>query len=141
MNTPFTIERTFHAPISKVWKAITEKEQMKKWYFDLAEFKPEIGFEFTFYGQSQKGEQYLHRCKITEVVTEKKLTYSWIYPGYTGMSYVTFELFAEGTNTKLRLTHAGLETFPKDNPDFAPTSFAQGWTELIGTLLKNFIEK
>ncbi len=40
---PFVIERTYNAPISKVWKAITDKEEMKEWYFDLAEFKPEVG--------------------------------------------------------------------------------------------------
>jgi hypothetical protein len=34
-----------------------------------------------------------------------------------------------------------LETFQKNNPDFARESFAAGWTELIGTLLKQFVEK
>ncbi len=47
-NEPFVIERTFNAPIAKVWKAITDKNEMKQWYFDIAEFKPEVGFEFSF---------------------------------------------------------------------------------------------
>jgi uncharacterized protein YndB with AHSA1/START domain len=73
---------------------------MKQWYFDLAEFRPEVGFEFSFTGQGQKGVQYLHHCKVTEVVVGKKLTYSWRYEGYEGMSYVHFELFAEGSTTQ-----------------------------------------
>lgn len=140
-TSPLKIEKTYNAPIEKVWKAITDKDQMKQWYFDLKEFKPEIGFEFQFYGQGHKGEQYLHLCKIMEVVPGKKLTYSWQYKGYPGNSFVTFELIAEGNKTKVRLTHEGLETFPADNPDFASKSFMQGWTELIGTSLKEYVEK
>ncbi len=69
----FVTERIYNATVDKVWKAITDKDQMKQWYFDLAEFWPEAGFEFQFYGQGKEGEQYLHLCKITEVIKEKKL--------------------------------------------------------------------
>lgn len=139
-NLPFTIERTFNVSAATVWRAITDRDAMKQWYFDLAEFKPVVGFEFSFSGQGQKGEQYLHHCKITEVVIGKKLVYSWRYEGYEGISYVHFELYAEGDSTRLKLTHEGLETFPQNNPDFARESFAVGWTELIGNLLKKFVE-
>lgn len=143
MNSmPFVIERSYNAPLSMVWEALTNKEQMKEWYFDLAAFEPEVGFEFQFYGQGKEGEQYLHLCKITEVVHEKKLTYSWRYDGYDGISFVTFELSAEGNTTTLKLTHAGLETFPVTaNNAFAKENFAEGWTSLVGTGLKAFVEK
>ena len=130
-----------NAPIEKVWNALTDKDQMKKWYFDLAEFKPVVGFEFQFYGQGHKGEQYLHLCKVTQVVPGKKISYTWSYDKHEGVSEVSFELFAEGDKTRLKLTHEGLETFPPNNPDFAKQSFSDGWTMLIGTLLKDFVEK
>jgi uncharacterized protein YndB with AHSA1/START domain len=137
---PFVIERTFNAPVEKVWKAITDKDQMKKWYFDLPEFRPETGFEFRFEGGSEE-KSYLHLCRVTEAVAGKKLAYSWRYDGYEGDSLVTFELFPEGNKTRLKLTHEGLESFPQNNPDFARESFAMGWTEIIGTSLKDFVEK
>jgi hypothetical protein len=56
------------------------------------------------------------------------------------MSSVTFELSGEGTSTKVKLTHEGLETFPSNNPDFAKESFKEGWTFIIGTALKKFVE-
>ena len=141
MESPFVIEKIFNAPRKKVWRAITNKDDMKKWYFELPEFKPEVGFEFEFLGGKEEGIQYLHRCKITELVPEKKLTYSWRYEGYEGMSFVTFELFDEGSNkTKLKLTHAGLETFPKSNADFDRKNFVAGWTEIVDKLLKDFVE-
>jgi uncharacterized protein YndB with AHSA1/START domain len=139
-SEPFVIERTFNAPVEKVWKAITDRDQMKQWYFDLAEFKPEVGFEFTFEG-GKDDRIYLHLCKITEVIPNKKLSYSWRYDKYEGNSLVTFELFPEGSSTRLKLTHEGLETFPMNNPDFAKENFSAGWTYIVGTSLKDFLDK
>lgn len=142
MNTaPFTIERLINAPVQKVWDALTDKTQMKEWYFDLSEFRAEPGFEFSFYGQGHKGEQYLHLCKVLTAEPLKKLSYSWQYKDIPGYSVVTFELQPEGDRTRVKLTHQGLDSFPAGNPDFAPGSFAQGWTELIGTYLPRFVEK
>jgi len=140
-NEAFTIERILNAPVEKVWKAISDKKEMKQWYFDLAEFKPEPGFEFEFTGGTPDGIQYVHLCKITEVVINKKLTYSWAYKGYEGISYVTFELFKEGDKTKLKLTHSGLESFPASNKDFARTNFEAGWNGIIGRSLPGYLEK
>jgi len=137
---PFVKEITLNAPASKVWKAISDKDEMKQWYFDLPEFKAEIGFEFQFYG-GEEDKLYLHLCKVTEVIPGKKLTYSWRYDGYSGISFVTFELFEEGNKTRLKLTHAGLESFPADNPDLARKNFEMGWNQIIGESLKNYLEK
>jgi uncharacterized protein YndB with AHSA1/START domain len=139
-NEPFIIERTFNAPIGKVWKSITGKNEMKAWYFDIAEFKPAVGFEFQFTAGDGK-KSYLHLCKITEVITGKKLSYTWRYDGYPGNSEVTFELFAEGNKTRLKLTPTGLETFPQNDPSFAVESFTKGWTHIIGSSLPAFLEK
>ncbi len=137
---PFIIERTFNAPVARVWHALTDKEEMKQWYFDLKEFKPEVGFKFQFWGGDEK-KKYLHLCEIRNVIPNKKLTYSWKYDGYTGESFVTFELFPEGDKTRLKLTHEGLETFPADEPAFARKNFERGWNQIIGTSLKEFLEK
>ena len=140
-NNPLVIEQTLDAPVEKVWDAITNKEKMKQWYFELSDFKPVVGFQFSFPGQGHKGENYIHLCKVTAVEPNKKIQYSWRYENYEGDSLVTFELFEEGKKTRLRLTHEGLETFPQNNPDFARESFTGGWTELITKLLVKFLEQ
>jgi uncharacterized protein YndB with AHSA1/START domain len=137
---PIVIEGVFDAPAEKIWNAITDKEQMKQWYFNLAEFKPETGFEFEFSGGTPE-KNYLHLCKVTVVEKNKKLQYSWRYDGYEGISFVTFELFPSAAKTRLKLTHEGLETFPADNTDFAKGNFVAGWTEIIGTSLKDYLSK
>ncbi len=34
------IERTYNAPVEKVWKALTDVDQMRQWYFDLKAKSP-----------------------------------------------------------------------------------------------------
>src|ERR1700722_8533535 len=99
-SEPFVIERTLNAPATMVWKAITDRDEMQKWYFNLADFKPVVGFKFQFIGGGEN--QYVHLCEVTEVVENKKLTYSWKYEGYPGITHVTFELFEDGGKTKIR---------------------------------------
>jgi len=131
------IERTFNAPVARVWKALTDVEQMRQWYFELKEFKPEVGFEFEF-SVEHKDMNYHHLCKITEVIPQKKLVHTWRYKGHEGNSLVTFELFAEGNKTRLKLTHDGLDSFPKTSA-FARENFKQGWTAITAEL-QEFLE-
>ena len=132
------IERTFNAAVTRVWEALTNVDQMRQWYFDLKEFNPEIGFEFEFVVEHE-GNTYHHLCKITEVIPEKKIAYTWRYKGEPGNSLVAIELFPEGNKTRLKLTHTGIETFPK-TPAYARKNFEAGWTAIIGSELKQFVE-
>ena len=132
------IERTLNAPVVKVWQALTDVDQMRQWYFDLKEFKPEVGFEFEF-AVEHEGNSYHHLCRVTEAIPQKKIAYTWRYKGEPGNSLVTFELSAEGDKTRLKLTHSGIETFPKTSA-YARKNFEAGWTAIIGTELKKFVE-
>ena len=136
---PIVLERTFNAPVARVWKALTDVEEMRQWYFDLKEFKPQIGFEFEFIVKHE-GNTYHHLCRVTDVVPEKKIAYTWRYQGEPGDSLVTFELSPEGDKTRLKLTHTGIDTFPK-TPAYARKNFESGWTAIIGSELKEFVEK
>jgi len=133
------LERTFDAPVGRVWTALTDVDQMREWYFDLTEFKPQVGFEFDFIVEHE-GNSYHHLCRVTDVVPEKKIAYTWRYKGEPGDSLVTFELFPDGNKTRLKLTHTGIETFPK-TPAYARKNFEAGWTAIIGTELKQFLEQ
>ena len=129
---PFVIEQSYPVPVNKVWKAIADKEQMKQWYFDIAEFEPKVGFQFSFLGENE-GRKFVHLCQVTEVIPYRKLCYSWCYEGIEGFSQVSFDLSDEGESTRLKLTHEGLESFPQ-NEDFRKKNFEQGCTEIIGTI-------
>jgi uncharacterized protein YndB with AHSA1/START domain len=139
MKPEIEIIKIVDAKIGDVWKAITEKECMKLWYFELTDFKPEVGFTFEFMGKTDDGVEYNHLCEITELEFEKKLTYSWQYEGYEGLSFVTFLLISNGNKTILHFNHKGLKSFPANNPHFAVHNFEEGWNYFINESLPDFL--
>ncbi|WP_276090030.1 SRPBCC domain-containing protein [Pedobacter sp. JY14-1] len=141
-TSPLIVERTYTVPVEKVWAAITEKDQMRKWYFDLKAFKPESGFQFEFTG-GDENVQYLHRCEVLSADAPNRLSHTWTYPEHNdGYSVVTWELMGEGPGTTtVRLTHEGLESFPDNDPNFAVESFTAGWNFILGESLRKFLEE
>lgn len=138
-QAPVIVEKVINAPVARVWQALTDKAQMKQWYFDVSDFQPVVGFTFEFSGGSDT-KTFRHLCRVTEVVPERRLAYTWRYDGYPGDSLVTIELTDEGAATRVKLTHTGLETFPQETGDFARENFRMGWTEIVGFLLPKFVE-
>src|SRR5262249_42397304 len=126
-KAPVIVERTYSSPMETVWKAITEVDQMKQWYMSvIPAFEARVGFQ-TEFSVEHNGGKFPHIWKVTEVVPGKKIAYTWQFPGYPGESLATFELFAEGTNTRLKLTHAGLETHEgTKHPELARKDFNWG---------------
>src|ERR1700751_2230350 len=100
------LERTFNAPVARVWKALTDVNQMREWFLPCwrqdersgPQFKPEIGFKFEFVVE-REGNKYHHLCRVTEVIPQKKIAYTWRYKGEPGDSLVTIELFPESNMT------------------------------------------
>jgi uncharacterized protein YndB with AHSA1/START domain len=141
-DRPVTIKRIFNAPVENVWKAITDINQMRVWYFpQLENFKPEKGFE-TQFNVHHEGKDFMHLWKVKEVMPLKKISIEWKYAGYPGSSLVSFELFSEGNRTRLVLTHEGVESFmPAKYPELAKKNFIEGWTAFMDKELKEFLEK
>jgi uncharacterized protein YndB with AHSA1/START domain len=138
MNT-VVVERTYEAPIERVWDALTNKNQMRKWYFNVSDFKPEPGFKFEFTG-GDENVQYRHLCEVIEADKPNKLSYTWQYENIEGVSLVSIELFAERENsTRIKLTHSGLD-FKTDDKNFQPSSFNAGWNHILGISLRKFVE-
>jgi len=137
-NDPLIVERTFNAPVDQVWRAISDKDEMKRWYFDLKRFEARKGFEFDFTAE-HKGMKFIHLCRVKEVIIHKKLSYTWRYKNQPGDSLVTFELFPEGNKTRLKLTHTGLESFPAVHA-YDRKNFQRGWNFIINTGLQKYTQ-
>lgn len=135
---PIEVERLLDADVATVWNAITDPAQMAKWYFDLEHFEPRIGFEFEFKA-GEPGKEYLHICKVTEVVAPRKLSYSWRFGGDDGVSLVSFALFRQKEKTQIILTHIGVENFNQDDPALQRIQFVKGWEEIIGINLPAYL--
>lgn len=138
-SAPLIKESLLNAKPSHIWKALTDKDELKQWCFDIKTFKPEAGFEFEFYGEKD-GQKFLHLCRVLEVEMEKKMKWLWTYKNVPGNTYVSFELFPEELQTRFRLTHEGLENLPQ-NENYARQNFVEGWNMIIGKLLPEFLSK
>jgi uncharacterized protein YndB with AHSA1/START domain len=138
MTEPLVKEVILDATPARVWKALTNKEELKQWCFDMNAFEPRPGFAFEFYGEKD-GRRYKHLCKVLEVEKEKRMKWLWAYEGMEAETFVTFELFPEGDQTRLRLTHEGLENLPQDE-NYAKKNFMAGWNSILDVSLKNYLK-
>lgn len=134
------IEQTLDAAPEVIWSALTGKDQLRQWFFEVTEFEPRKNFTFSFPGIGHNGAEYVHLCEVIDVQPLSKIQFSWEYAGVKGYSTVTFELFPESTGqTRLRLFHDGIDTFPQNDFDFSSEGFGAGWTEIITRMLPAYL--
>jgi uncharacterized protein YndB with AHSA1/START domain len=141
MHDNVVVKEKINAPVEKVWDAITNKEQMKNWYFDIPDFELGVHSEFNFYEPGSE-EKYHHHSEILEIIPNEKFKHTWSYPEFSKeKTIVRWELEPDGNATLVTLTHKGLENFEHLGKEFQKSSFEQGWNEIVKENLKNFLER
>lgn len=140
-NIPIIIEKVYHVSLLKVWKAITDKNQMKEWYFDIDDFELKVGAEFNF-TVSSGDTIFYHRCIIKDIVPMKRFKHTWTHPSQSrGESVVTWDLESVDRGTKVTLTHIGVEHFADGGANFSRENYVSGWEEILGISLRDFLSK
>jgi len=92
-DDPVVVEQSFNAAPEIVWKAKTEIDQMRQWYFDnIPDFKPEIGFEIQDIAEYGK-LKFVESSKMA-VIAPKDLAYGILR---------AFEVYREQENAKARV--------------------------------------
>ncbi len=132
------IEQAFNVPLEKVWRAISERELMSQWFFNIPEFEAKLGYKFQFEG-GEEHKRYTHECEVLELAYKERLKFSWRYTGEIGLSFVSFHLTAKNDQTIVTLRHEGLASFT--NPDFTSEKFKMGWDYLIKESLHTFLHE
>ncbi|WP_226064656.1 SRPBCC family protein [Kaistella polysaccharea] len=141
MHENVVIKQRVNAPVEKVWNALTDKAQMKEWYFDIPDFELGVHNEFNFYEPGEE-KKFHHHGQILEVIPQEKFKHTWSYPEFSkDKSIVKWRLEEDQDGTVITLTHKGLEYFDHLGSDFQKESFESGWNTLIGENLKKYVEK
>lgn len=139
MQTPIQLTKTFDTPLLTVWDALTKQEALKKWYFDVQDYRFEEGATFTFY-ETGDTKQYFHRCTFLKIIPQQLIEYTWTHPSHsTGTSTLRWELQPDGTKTRVTLTHTGVENFVDGGVAFARANFEMGWKSILNILLRNYL--
>ncbi len=137
---PIVVTETYGQPPERVWAAITDANEMRRWFFhEIETFEPTVGFESKFTVSNELGD-YLHLWTIIEASPNERIVYDWRYEGREGAAKVTWLLTATDGGTQLELTHAGHETFPQDDPAFTRESCEGGWRYFLSERLKAYLQ-
>ena len=140
VHPPIIVEATFNVKVEEVWNALTKQPLMIQWYFEnIPAFEAVVGFKTQFNVESN-GKDFFHLWEVTEVIPNKKISYSWQYANIPGEGHVVFDLTQMGSKTKLKLTNTGLESFPQELPEFKRESGIKGWNYFIKQRLKAYLE-
>lgn len=138
-DPPIVVEASFNNSTKDLWKALTNIIEMKKWYFEvLDDFQPIVGFKTAFKVTSEN-RVFTHQWDVIEVVPEKKITYSWRFLEYPGVSTSCFEVFGDQNSSRLKLTILVQVDFPEDIPEFKRESGIGGWDYFIHGNLKKYM--
>lgn len=137
---PIIVEERFDKDVDKIWAAITDVDEMTKWFFDnILDFRPEPGFEVEF--DVDAGERhFLHQWRVIKVIPKELIEVNWSYEGYAGNAIVAFKLEKLGNQTKLTLTNIVTEDFTEGIPEFERDSCVGGWQYFIQQRLKEYLE-
>lgn len=130
-----TLVRRIKASPAKVWAAITRPEQMILWWGPdagptlRAEADVRPGGRFSIVFRLLNGDEHNPTGVYREVVPEKRLVFTWEWPGMPEReSLVTFLLEPLAGGAELTLIHEQL-------PDDARESHEAGWSGLLDKLL------
>jgi uncharacterized protein YndB with AHSA1/START domain len=127
----------FHAPIEKVWKAVSTSEGIAEWFMPN-DFEPKVGHEFTIHTPFEKSP-----CKVLEVNPPNGLSFSWGVFGWE----ISFELKDLDGKTEFTLVHSGWGA-PNDIVGPAGETFtvvrdrmSKGWDSIVSDRLRKVVEE
>lgn len=126
-----TITQTYviKAPPSRVFKALTDAEEIAAWSGSEATMDPQPGGAYSLWDGSIFGTNL-------EVVPDRKLVQSWREDTWEAGadSKVTFTLTPDGDGTRVDLQH---QDVPEDEYD----AIAEGWDIYYLGVIKGYLER
>ena len=120
------LDHYYDHPASSVWRALTDPKLLAGWWA-AGDIRPVVGHRF----ELDMGPWGRQPCEVLAVEPERLLKYSFA----TGTldTTITWRLAAEGTGTRLTLTHEG---FNLDSPmgRSALEGMKPGWPRVLARL-------
>ena len=123
------VEREFHYPLEKLWRALTEPHLIQEWLMKN-DFMPAVGHRFNLSGDWGG----VLDCEVLEVEPNETLSYTWNFahgdPAFDLHSVVTFTLTPTATGTHLHMEQSGFR--PDQKQAFGGAQ--AGWGQFLDKL-------
>ena len=141
MNKPLIVKNsiTIQAPVAKVWDALVNPEQTKKYMFGcetVSDWK--AGSPLLWRGSYEGKEMIFVKGDIVDIVPGRRLVYTTIDPNSniddTSENYltVTYDLVAEKDNTVLTVTQGDYSTVAEGERRYKEAfNEGDGWNPIL----------
>lgn len=135
-TAPVVVSRFIDAPPRRVYDAWLIPQNASKWLFATptgrmvrAEVDPRVGGKFVFTDR-RDGEDVEHTGEFLELVPDRRIVFSFKVPKHSPEpTTVRVDISADGTGTKVVLTHEGVL------PEYSVRTM-EGWTKILDGLAK-----
>ena len=130
-------EHTFNHQIDKVWSAITNSDEISKWFIK-ADFKAQVGYKYTF---TSDEEDCTAISGIVKQANPYTLIYTWIVDSTNVETTVKWVLEPINGGTKLYLEHSGISNYHGETAVKMFNNFNGGWDHCINDLTNYLTNK
>ena len=148
MNDRIEKRIALKAPVSRVWRALTDHEKFGAWFQVKLEAPFEPGKEAVGRITHPGYEHVTWRAVVRQMVPERLFSLSWHpYAVEPGVDYsdepqtlIEFRLEPHGEGTLLTLTESGFERIPAHRRDEAFRMNDGGWTQQMENI-RRYVEE
>lgn len=133
------VKRNYNYNISKVWKALTDKNALSTWLMPTSDFELTVGQQFQFKTKPRGKFDGIVNCEILEYTSPTHIVYSWRSTDMKQATIVEWELKSLDDNkTHVTLKHSGFVGF---NGWVTKQILKFGWRNLLKKNLTQYIAR
>ena len=121
------IEKVFHHPPEKLWRALTESPLLAQWLLKN-DFQPVVGQKFQFRSEPMPQWDGMIGCEVLVVEPLKQLSYTWSALGLE--SVVLWTLTPAESGTHVRMEQSGFR--PDQQQAYGGAKY--GWQRFLDNL-------
>jgi uncharacterized protein YndB with AHSA1/START domain len=123
------ITKQIDAPPERVFRALTDADELVRWFPSSAESDPRTGGDYVLRFQFDDGSKnHTYAGQYEDVMPSERVRYPW--NGQFGETTVEFTLRASDGGTELRLVHSGWSDESEDSRQM----HEQGWSFFVDNL-------
>ena len=125
-----------------VWRHLTDRAGLSRWLMPTDDFEARPGHAFTFHTVpvgDVGGWDGVVRCRVLEVIDERRLSWTWTSNALRVETVVVITLDDLGGRTLVTVDHSGWEGLPAEQAWLAD-EHGRGWGHLLARQLKPQVE-
>jgi uncharacterized protein YndB with AHSA1/START domain len=122
------------APRERVWRALTEQEQIAEWWGPHVSFEARPGGSLTERWTDAGGREVVTRGEVLRLIAPGTLELRWADEDWDGPTRVLLRLEGGADATRLTVEHSGWEAFPPLLREKLIGVHAAGWSEHLANL-------